>query len=71
MADSCEVRCLDCKPEQVWRFPDEAAATRFCARHSSLQRHTLTVQPLPVPESPGWDALLGLGDAGDTQGLRL
>lgn len=71
MADSCEVRCLDCKPEKVWQFGDMSAAEEFCCRHASLQGHTMTVEPLPKPEGLGWNALLGLGDAGDTQGLRL
>ncbi len=64
-----QVRCLDCNPPQLWVFPDFPSADAFTRRHTSLQGHALRVSS-GEPDTPGWEALLALGDAGDTYQLR-
>ncbi|MGU3650625.1 hypothetical protein [Mycolicibacterium sp. A43C] len=65
---------------QQWTFKigDLPGAKAFASRHRSLQSHEVTIARRVTcnvihPEQPSdiWDHLIGLGDAGDTQGIRI
>ena len=64
---------------QQWTFEveDLPGAKAFAARHRSLQSHEVTITQLATvivrqDQMPTefWDQLTGLGDVGDTQGIR-
>lgn len=64
---------------QQWTFVsgDLPGAKAFAARHRSLQSHEVTITQLATftvrqdqLPSDFWDQLTGLGDVGDTQGIR-